>query len=107
MAVADTTRANVEQELREAMLTGRAVDWRTGDAATDDPAHGAGWGTQRTVDGTLLAELLTNAEGPRRPRALRLAGARIVGRLDLEATELVCPLLLWGCWFAEPVILAE
>jgi hypothetical protein len=54
-----------------------------------------------------LAELLTNAEGSRRPRALRLAGARVIGRLDLDAAELVCPLLLRGCWFAEPLILDE
>lgn len=42
MALAETTRAGVEDELREAMLTGRLVDWRTGDATADDPAHGAG-----------------------------------------------------------------
>jgi hypothetical protein len=107
MVLADATRAGADQELREAMLTGRLVDWRTRDARADDPAHGAGWDSQRTVAAALLAELLTSAKGPRRPRALRLAGARIVGRLDLEATELVCPLLLVGCWFAEPLILSE
>jgi hypothetical protein len=107
MALAETTRAGVEDELREAMLTGRSVDWRTGDAEADDPAHGASWDTQRTVAAASLAELLTTTEGSRRPRALRLAGARIVGQLDLETTELVCPLLLRGCWFAEPLILAD
>lgn len=107
MALADTTRAGVEHELREAMLTGRLVDWRTGDATDNDPAHGAGWDAQRIVPAALLAELLTNAEGSRRPRALRLAGARVVGQLDLEAAELVCPLLLRACWFAEPVVLSE
>jgi hypothetical protein len=70
MALADTTRPGVEAELREAMLTGRLVDWGTGDAAADDPAYGDGWDAQRTVAAALLAELLTNAEGPRRPRAL-------------------------------------
>jgi hypothetical protein len=107
MVLSDTTRAGVEDELREAMLTGRLVDWRTGDAPADDPAHGDGWDSERTVAADLLAELLTDAEGLRRPRRLRLAGARIVGRLDLEATELVCPLLLEGCWFEEPLVLAE
>jgi adhesin HecA-like repeat protein len=97
----------VEQELREAMLTGRLVDWRAGDSGADDPAHGDGWDAQRTVSAALLAELLTNRDGPRRPRALRLAGARIIGQLDLEAAELVCELLLGGCWFAEPVILDQ
>src|SRR5215218_1160214 len=104
MALAETTRAGVEDELRQAMLTGQLADWRTGDSAADDPTHGAGWDTQRTVAAALLADLL-NDEGPGRARALRLAGARIVGQLDLEATELVCPVVLGGCWFAEPPVL--
>jgi len=107
MVVADATREGVDQELREAILTGQPVDWRTGDATADDPAHGANWDAQRTVAAALLAELLTDVEGSHRPRALRLAGARIVGQLDLGTTELVCPLLLRDCWFAEPVVLAE
>src|SRR5215207_2791596 len=107
LTLGETTRRGVERELRKAIWTGRLADLRTGDATADDPACGAGWSAERTVAAALLAELLTSAEGSRRPRTLRLAGARIVGRLDLEATELVCPLLLQGCWFAEPVILAE
>jgi hypothetical protein len=102
------TRSSVEDELREAIWTGRLVDWRTGDATADDPANGASWEPQRTVDAALLADLLrSGAEGPRRPRALRLAGARIVSELDLEATELTCPLLLRACWFAQPVVLND
>jgi hypothetical protein len=107
MALANTIRAGVEQELRVAMLTGRLVDWRTGDPEADNPVHGADWDAQRTVLAPLLAELLTDAQGPRRPRALRLAGARIVGQLELGAADLVCPLLLGDCWLAEPVVLAE
>jgi adhesin HecA-like repeat protein len=103
----NTTRRGVERELRKAIWTGRPVDLRTGNATADNPTHGAGWAAQRIVAAALLAELLTSTQGSRRPRALRLAGARIVGRLDLVATELVCPLLLWGCWFAEPVDLEE
>jgi hypothetical protein len=108
MALAEHTRTDAEDELRQAMMSGRLVDWRTRDATADDPAHGDRWGAQRTVAAALLADLLrTSTAGSRRPRALQLAGARIVGRLDLEAAELGCPLLLWGCWFAEPVILDE
>jgi hypothetical protein len=103
MALANITRRSVERRLRKAIWSGRPVDLRSGNAGADDPAHGAGWDAQRTIAAAVLAELLTNIEGSRRPRALRLAGAPIVGRLDLDGTELVCPLLLWGCWFAEPV----
>jgi hypothetical protein len=107
MALADSAAIDVAQELRDAILTGRLVDRRTGDAEADDPAQGASWVGQRTVVATLLEELLAKTEGPRRPRALRLAGVRIVGRLNLEAAELACPLSLHGCWFEEPVILTE
>jgi hypothetical protein len=107
MALADTTSPGLEQQLRAAILTGRLVDLCTGDTAADDPANGAGWDATRTVTAALLVDLLTDTQGPRRPRALRLAGARILDQLDLEAAELVCPLLLRGCWLAEPVILDE
>jgi hypothetical protein len=107
MALAEATRDGVEDELREAIMTGRLVDWRTGDTAADDPAQGADWDTQCTVAAPLLVDLLTSTEGARRPQALQLAGARIVGQLNLEATELICPLLLLSCWFAEPVVLDQ
>jgi hypothetical protein len=107
MALADTTRNDVASQLREAIWTGRLVDLRTRDAMADNPAQGAGWPAERTVPAALLAELLATTEGSRRPRALRLAGARITGQLDLEAAELACPLRLEGCWFAEPPILDE
>jgi hypothetical protein len=106
MTPADTSRAGVEQELCDAMLTGRLLDLRAGDYASDT-AHGASWDRQRTVPAALLAELLTSTEGSRRPKVLRLVGARIIGQLDLEATELVCPFVLSECWFAEPVVLRE
>jgi hypothetical protein len=107
MAGADTTPAGMKQLLREAMLAGQLVDWRTGNSRADDPSRGAGWDAKRTVAAGLLAELLTGTDGSQRPRALRLAGARILGQLDLEAAEVICPLLLRGCWFAEPIILDE
>jgi hypothetical protein len=107
MVGADTTPAGMKQLLREAMLTGQLVDWRTGNARADDPSQGAGWDAKRTVAAGLLAELLTGTDGSRRPRALRLAGARVLGQLDLEAAEVICPLLLRGCWFAEPILLDE
>jgi hypothetical protein len=88
MALANSPRAGAEDELRDAILTGRPVDWRTGVSAADDPAHGAGWDAQRTVAASLLAELVTDVE---EPRALRLVCARIIGQLNLEAIELVCP----------------
>lgn len=107
MAPTDDSHGDMEQQLREAILTGQLVDQREGNTSVDAAAHGSQWGARRTVPAALLADLLTRGDGPAQPRALRLAGARITGRLDLEAAHLACPVLLWGCWFEEPVALTE
>jgi hypothetical protein len=53
--------------------------------------------------------LLTGMTGPKdaHPRAVKLAGARITGALDLEAATLKCPLNLRGCSFEQPINLQE
>jgi hypothetical protein len=107
MAPTDDSHGDMEQQLREAILTGQLVDLREGDPTADAAARGSEWGARRTVPAVLLANLLTRGDGPDQPRALRLAGARITGRLDLEAAHLVCPVLLLDCWFDEPVALTE
>jgi hypothetical protein len=38
---------------------------------------------------------------------LKLRGARIRGSLDLEAATLICPVVLQGCFFEQPVVLKE
>jgi hypothetical protein len=97
-----------EEQLRRTMATGALVDLREGDPTTDQPSHGGQWGSERTVRAELLTELLTQPSGSQRsPRALRLAGARIIGVLDLEATELRCPVLFQDCWFEQPLNLGE
>jgi hypothetical protein len=61
----------VEQQLREAILTGRLVDLRTRNPrATIPPMAPAG--PRSTVPAPLLADLLTDTDGSRRPPALRL-----------------------------------
>jgi hypothetical protein len=106
VALTDDSHIDLEKNLRQAILTGRLVDLRSGKPEADDPAGGGEWDAQRTISAQVLVDLLTSSDGPRR-QALRLAGARIIGSLDLEAAELVCPVLLEGCWFEEPAILAE
>lgn len=63
----------------------------------------------RVARAELIAEVVTSDRGPdgRRPRALRLRGARVTGRLDLDAATLVCPLALEGCSFDRPLVLDE
>jgi hypothetical protein len=81
-------RIDPEQALHQAIATGALVDLRTGQTEADDPARGGTWEQPRIGRAELLAELLTqHAEGQRRPRALRLADARITGALDLEGAS--------------------
>jgi len=98
-----------ERKLLTAAITGILVDLRTGDAARDDPAQAGTWDTARIVRAEVLTGLLTGDRTPEggRLRAVKLRGARITGFLDLEATTLVCPLLLWECRIDEPVSLAD
>jgi hypothetical protein len=96
-----------EEGLRRAVAAGALADLRDGDQRADDPRGGQMWGPGRTIRADVLAHLLTEVVADERPRSLRLAGARIAGTLDLEAARLPCPVLLLGCWFEEPVNLAE
>jgi hypothetical protein len=98
-----------ERKLWDAIQSGASIDLRTGDSERDDPTSGATWDTSRQIRAQLLSELLTKTSAPAdpRPRPLRLAGARVTGTLDLEAATLTRPVLLWGCFFDEPIILTE
>ncbi|MFI0348903.1 hypothetical protein [Actinomadura sp. 9N407] len=71
---------------------GEPADLRTGDPALDDPANGATWDTARTIEARPLIEILTTPGPP-----IKIAGARITGRLDLESRTLPRSLLLRAC----------
>jgi hypothetical protein len=98
-----------EQAVWNAIEAGVPVALPLGVPTIDDPAGGAAWGEDRQVRAQLLYELLTGINGPKeaRPRALKLAGARITGTLDLEAATIACPLSLERCFFDERINLRE
>jgi hypothetical protein len=107
--LADDEPRGPEQRLVDAVVSGAVVDLRTGDPAADDPASGATWPADRTVRAELVARLVTGTRTPQAgpPRAVRLFGARLTGELDLESAVLLCPLVLVGCHFEEPVNLQQ
>ena len=92
-----------ERELWDAFPEGRLVDLRVGEPGEDDPSHGAGWGPERTLRAAVVTALARggNAAPPGAVTALRLAGARIAGRLDLADAEIGHLLRFEGCWFEE------
>ena len=101
--------SEAERLLWERIEFGQPVDRRVGDLERDDPAEGGSWGEERSVRAELLIELVTIERRPsdQRPRALRLYGARIKGKLDLEAVTLLCPLVLNDCHLEAPLTLDE
>ena len=92
-----------ERELWNAFPEGRLVDLRVGSPDEDDPAQGAGWGPERTLRAAVVTALArgANAAPPGAVTALRVAGARITGRLDLAEAEIGHLLRFEGCWFVE------
>ncbi|MFE0135820.1 oxidoreductase [Streptomyces sp. NPDC059037] len=95
---------SAERQLWDAYPTGGSVDFRTG-GPEDDPEHGAGWGDARTVRASVVGALLLggNPGQPGDVPALRLAGARISGTLDLSEAEIGHGMWFDGCWFEQGV----
>jgi hypothetical protein len=96
-----------EQAIWNAIQTGAPVALPLGAPAPDDPAEGKAWGEDRQIRAQLLYELLADTSGTTvaQVRHLRLRGARITGRLDLEAATLRCPVSFQNCFFEEPIVL--
>ncbi|MER5755500.1 membrane-associated oxidoreductase [Streptomyces sp. NPDC002088] len=98
MEINDLTAA--EERVWRAFATGAGVDFREG--AEGDAAQGDGWGPERTVRAAVLRALLLN--GPQEPgeiAALKLAGARITGVLDLRYATTDHAVRLSHCFFDD------
>jgi hypothetical protein len=96
-----------ERRLWDSAETGAWVNLAEDDVdEARDPKDGARWGADRVIHAEVIAEILTR-NLPAGRRALRLRQARIVGRLDLEAAELLCPLEFRECFFDEPILINE
>ncbi|MFF4501527.1 membrane-associated oxidoreductase [Streptomyces sp. NPDC001401] len=102
MEINDLTPA--EQQVWRAFSTGAAVDFLEGTA--EDVAEGASWGPERTVRAAVLRALLLN--GPQEPgeiAAVKLAGARITGVLDVRYGTSDFAIRLSHCHFDEVPLL--
>lgn len=98
-----------ERALRSAYSRGEQVDLRTGDPQADDAEGGHSWPRQRTVRAEAISKLLRGADRLKAGAtpAIRLAGARVLGQLDLSCATASAPLLLEDCWLEQPPVLTE
>jgi hypothetical protein len=98
-----------ERSLWAAFPRGAWVDFRTGDAGEDDLAKAGAWGKERIIRAKVIAALLLGAarvEPGYRP-ALRLRGARVIGRLDLMGATVAHPVVCEHCRFDGPLRFVE
>lgn len=95
-----------ERRLWSAYSRGTWVDLGDRDC---DPAEGPDWGPERTVRAEVIAELLLGAReaAPGHVAALRLGGARIIGRLQLSGGRVDSMLRLSRCHLEQPIFLTE
>ncbi|BDM74830.1 oxidoreductase (plasmid) [Streptomyces nigrescens] len=94
-----------ERELWDAFPEGRHVDLRTSVPEDVRVAGGGQWGTERSVRAAVIVALLlgANTTQPGAVPCLRIAGARISGRLKLAGAQITHALWLEDCWFEESV----
>ncbi|WP_031108494.1 hypothetical protein [Streptomyces sp. NRRL S-146] len=102
MEIEDMTPA--EERVWRAFPRGQDVDFR--DAADEDPARGADWGPDRTVRAAVVRALLLSApQEDGETAALRLAGARITGVLNLQYADIDHAARLSDCFFEDTPVL--
>ncbi|MEU8710576.1 oxidoreductase [Streptomyces sp. NPDC048663] len=98
-----------EAGMWQAFRNGSLYDLSSGDAQVDDPHGGHPWGPERTVRARIVCWLLL--DGPPalagRVPALKLAGLRITGTLDLAGGTVTPYVELRGCRFDDEVLLPE
>jgi hypothetical protein len=75
------------------------------DNPANDPTHGEDWGPERSVRAELVRWLHTDPEVSRQidPSGLGIAGARIVGTLDLSYVKADTPITLLRCYIPDGI----
>ncbi|MFD5013783.1 oxidoreductase [Streptomyces chartreusis] len=93
----------------QAFRNGSAYDLRVGDGVQDDAKGTSPWEAERTVRARVVALLLLSGPSalPGRAAALKIAGARITGPLDLSNSQIDVPVEVRGCRFEAPVQLVD
>jgi hypothetical protein len=91
----------------------RELAWASKIEDPEDPLNDASkaesWGKERTIRAELLAWLLSDPEASKlvHPSGVGVAGARIVGKLDLSYLDIIHPLTLLDCSIRDGVDLSH
>ena len=95
---------SVEQSLVDHVSRGELLDLTAGDEAVDEAAMRS-WGDDRTCRATVIRDILRGrlAADPD-PHGLRLRGARITGRLDLQNLRTEVNVELRDCLLEEGLL---
>jgi hypothetical protein len=101
--------AGAERLLWAAFPRGEWVDLREGDPLADDLGNMQRWGQQREIRAEVIRALLLGAcaAEPGYAPAVRLRGARILGRLDLMGAAMASALVCEYCYFESEIRLVE
>lgn len=94
-----------ERRLWEAYPTGAWVDLREGRDA--DPSSGGSWGRSRIVRAEVISALLLGEKTTSGVPGMRLAGARIIGDLNLSDATIETKVHLVGCHIAGTLSLND
>ncbi|MEW2619643.1 oxidoreductase [Streptomyces sp. NPDC048106] len=98
-----------EAGMWQAFRNGSVYDLSSGDSVVDDPHGGHPWGPERSVRARVLCWLLL--DGPPalagRVAALKLAGVRVTGTLDLAGGSVRPYVELRDCRFDDQVLVPE
>jgi hypothetical protein len=92
-----------ERRLQACAASGSLADLRTGVTERDDVTDAQGWAEERNIRAEVITDLLLSAAPPERSTlpTLRLAGARITGRMDVAGADVSRALWLEGCYLGE------
>lgn len=90
-----------ERSVCAAFPVGGWVDLRTGDARQDDLERAEHWGPDRVIRAEVVTSLLLGAVAPKPGclPAVRLRGARVLGRMDMMGATVSCALVCEYCCF--------
>ena len=97
--------AGPERRVLEAFGTAAEADFTVGDPEADDPAGADAWGPERVVQAQTIMNLLLGAREaePGHIAAVRIAGARIEGVIDIDYAEVQYHLRLKDCCIVERI----